>query len=72
MFQPQLFDDVLLVEHIHADGTSSPMVVEQQPEDPAELDPERSWATGRIYVCPVCDDRVRVAPRSTEGLREGA
>jgi hypothetical protein len=72
MFQPQLFDDVLLVEHIHADGTSNPMVVEPEPEDPAELDPERSWAVGRIYRCAVCDERVRVAATPTDGLREGA
>jgi hypothetical protein len=72
MFQPQLFDDVLLVEHIHADGTSSPMVVEPEPEDPAESDPERSWAIGHVYRCAVCDERVRVAPTPTDGLREGA
>ena len=72
MFQPQLFDDVLLVEHIHADGTSSPMVGEPELEDSAEHDPERSWAIGRVYRCAVCDERVRVAPTPTEGLREGA
>ena len=72
MFQPQLFDDVLLVEHVHADGTTSPMAVEADPGDSAEHDPERGWANGRIYVCPVCDERVRVSPVPSDGLREGA
>jgi hypothetical protein len=72
MFQPQLFDDVLLVEHLHPDGTSSPMEIEPGPDDPADHDPERGWAVGRVYVCKVCDERIRVSTVPSEGLLEGA
>jgi hypothetical protein len=72
MFQPQLLDDVPLVEHLHDDGTWSPMEIEPAPEDPAERDPERRWAIGRIYVCTRCEERVRVTLPPSEGLPEGA
>ncbi len=46
------------VEHRHGDQW-----VRFEPSsehDVAESDPERAWARGRIYACPVCDERVRV------------
>jgi hypothetical protein len=70
MFQPQLFDKVPLVEHLHADGTSSPMEIEPVPDDAAEHDPERTWAGGRIYRCTRCDERVKVTFPPVEGLPE--
>jgi hypothetical protein len=71
MFRPQLFDTVPLVEHLHADGTSSQMEIEPTPGDAAEYDPERAWATGRIYVCPSCAERVRVELPPSKQLPEG-
>ena len=70
MFQSPLFDTVPLVEHLHADGTYSPMEVESGPDDPAEHDPERSWALGKIFACTRCAERVRIVlpqDEQTEG-----
>jgi len=71
LFQPQLFDTQPLVEHLHADGSSSPMEIEPVPDDPADHDPERTWAAGRIYVCQRCAERIRVTMPSLDGTPEG-
>jgi hypothetical protein len=71
MFRSPFFDAVPLVEHLHADGTSSRMEIEPTPGDAAEYDPERAWAAGRIYVCPACEERVRVVLPPSEHLAEG-
>jgi hypothetical protein len=72
MFQAPLFDTVPLVEHLHADGTYSPMEIEPGPDDPAQHDPERAWAVGQIFACKRCAERVRVSFRQTEDRAEGA
>ena len=49
---------LLRVEHRHGDRW---VRLEPSPEhDPAENDPERGWATGRIYLCPECEEYVRI------------
>ena len=46
------------VEHSHGDRW---VRLEPSPQhDAAENDPERTWAAGRLYSCPECDEHVRV------------
>jgi hypothetical protein len=52
--------------------------MEPEPEhhDPAQHDPEQGWQYGRVFVCKVCDEEVRVttteALASPDELNEGA
>jgi len=49
---------LLRVEHRHGDDW---VRLEPSSEhDVAESDPERAWGRGRIYACPLCNERVRV------------
>ncbi len=49
----------LRLEHRHRDGTWGRF--ERVPHDPADHDPERDWAKGKIvYSCTSCDELVRV------------
>jgi hypothetical protein len=60
------------LEHRHSDG-SWERLEPRVHHDPAEHDPETGWADGDVYVCPSCDERVRVrypvegGPHSDEG-----
>ena len=47
------------LQHRHSDGSWSPLEPRSS-HDPADHDPEREWASGTIYVCPTCDEQVRV------------
>jgi hypothetical protein len=68
MFQLAAAETLLRLEHRHNDGTWSTLEPRPNPHDPAESDPERGWAAGRIFVCTVCDEEVRiVAPESEKG-----
>jgi hypothetical protein len=49
------------LQHRHGDGSWSDLRP-RDVHDPAETDPERSWASGRLYVCTTCDEQVRIAP----------
>jgi hypothetical protein len=50
----------LRLKHLHDDGTWSQLERVQQHDDPAEHDPERAWASGRLYRCTRCDEQVMV------------
>ncbi|HSK53454.1 MAG TPA: hypothetical protein VLA44_11910 [Clostridia bacterium] len=65
MFQlPSRLAEISL-QHRHADGTWS--TLEPAHHDPAQHDPERDWSQGAIFVCKVCEEEVRVAPRTGTG-----
>ena len=59
----------LHLTHRHSDGSWSDL--EPRPVDPADHDPERTWAAGRIYVCQRCAERIRVTMPSLDGSPEG-
>jgi hypothetical protein len=48
----------LQLEHRHNDGSWS--LLEREPHDTAEHDPERSWLSGILFRCRSCDEQVRV------------
>jgi hypothetical protein len=57
--QARLSAMLLRVEHRHGDEW---VRLEPSPaHDVAENDPERDWSRGRVYSCPNCEERVRVA-----------
>ena len=51
----------LRLQHRHSDGSWSPLEP-RSPHDSADVDAERSWGTGRIYVCTACGEEVLVEP----------
>jgi hypothetical protein len=48
----------LNVEHAHGDRWVR--LDPARPLDSADDDPEREWDQGRLYVCPECQEQVRV------------
>jgi hypothetical protein len=67
MFQyGQLSNPLFLLQHQHSDGSWGTMVPEQNPDpehephDPAQLDPEKEWQRGHVFVCNKCEERVRI------------
>ena len=56
------------LEHRHSDGSWSRLERRPQHHDAAEHDPERAWAGGELYVCPTCDEQVRV--RDADGTEK--
>jgi hypothetical protein len=48
----------LRLQHLHDDGTTSPMVLVHP--DAANHDQERSWLRGLIFRCTTCSDAVLV------------
>jgi hypothetical protein len=63
----QLNSELLLrLEHRHSDGSWSRLEPDTSHHDPAEHDPERGWAKGRIYRCRACDEQVRVIDDTAE------
>ncbi len=60
MFQLSGLETVLRLEHRHNDGSWSPLEPRPSHLDPAELDPERDWANGRVYGCASCNEEIRV------------
>ena len=54
----------LRLEHLHSDGSWSPL--ERMHHDSADHDSERSWLKRTIFRCSTCDEQVRV----TEGVAE--
>jgi hypothetical protein len=61
MFQYGMVAGSLMVEHQHADGSWAALEPREDARDPAELDPERDWNRGHVYVCPRCGETVRVS-----------
>ena len=61
MFQYGSVAEGLKVQHRHADGSWVTMEP-QDVLDPAELDPEREWNRGHVFVCPRCEESVRITP----------
>ena len=51
MFQLSGAEFALRLEHRHEDGSWARLEPRPSHHDPAEHDPERDWANGRIYVC---------------------
>jgi len=51
------------VEHQHNDGTWAALKPEtaREPHDAADIDPEKEWDRGHVYVCTSCQERVRVS-----------
>lgn len=71
MFQYGPLSEVMLhVEHQHRDGTWSTLEPEEA-HDPAEHDPEQDWQRGHIYVCPRCQERVRIRAPEGESRPQG-
>jgi hypothetical protein len=66
MFQLSGIELALRLEHRHEDGSWARLEPRPSPHDPAELDPERHWDHGRIYVCPSCNEEIRVSEASGE------
>ncbi len=67
MFQLNSAEFLLRLEHRHSDGSWSQLEPEHSGHDPAEHDPERSWANGQIFRCGKCDEQVRVIDRVEAG-----
>jgi hypothetical protein len=57
------------LEHRHSDGSWGSL--ERSHHDPAELDPEREWATGEIYICKACGEQIRVRHLEDPGSAKG-
>jgi hypothetical protein len=66
MFQVNSAAMLLRLEHRHSDGSWSSLEPRPNHHDPADHDPERAWATGRVYQCSACDEQVRVSDISNE------
>jgi hypothetical protein len=72
MFQYGVLAERLQIEHQHADGTWAPMEP-RDPHDAAELDAERAWDRGHVYVCARCQETVRVTiPGEDDGAAGAA
>ena len=71
MFQLNSAEFLLRLEHRHSDGSWSELEARPSHHDPADLDPERGWANGKIYACPVCDEQVRVIDPVAEDRATG-
>lgn len=67
MFQLGGLEQTLRLEHRHSDGSWSRLEPRSSHHDPAENDPERDWAYGRIYVCAGCNEEVRITDAASEG-----
>lgn len=67
MFQLGGLESILRLEHRHDDGSWSAFEPKPSHHDPADHDPERDWANGRIYVCAKCNEEIRVADAAGEG-----
>ena len=69
MFQyGQLPNALFFVEHQHSDGTWARLEPEHEraPHDAADIDPEKEWERGHVYVCRACQERVRVTVQEGE------
>ena len=69
MFQLAQFE-LARLEHSHGGDYYHDMYEVSEAHSPAESDPEREWARGRIYRCSVCEDEIRVTlpdPSPIEG-----
>jgi hypothetical protein len=67
MFQLGGLEQIIRLEHRHNDGSWGRLEPRPDHLDPADHDPERDWANGRIYVCTGCDEEVRVTDQASEG-----
>jgi hypothetical protein len=69
MFQTNSASLSLHLEHRHNDGSWSPLEARPSRHDAAEFDPERAWATGRVFACTTCDEQVRVTDLPSDSDR---
>ena len=69
MFQYGIVAGDVRIEHQHADGSWATMEP-RDPHAPAENDPEREWERGRVYVCTVCQEAIRIAEPEGAGGSE--
>jgi hypothetical protein len=63
------------LEHHHGGNEWHTMYEVSEAHDPAQSDPERQWARGRIFRCSTCEDEIRVSgadPAPIEGARTGS
>jgi hypothetical protein len=57
--QSRMAELMVRLEHRHSDGTWETLEPRAH-HDPADHDPEKGWGDGEVYVCPSCDEQVRV------------
>jgi hypothetical protein len=60
MDQARVREAMMRLEHRHSDGSWNRLEPRPQHHDSTEHDPERDWADGQVYACPVCDELVIV------------
>jgi hypothetical protein len=65
------FDAVFRLQHRHKDGSWAELVEDRPHPAPADHDPERAWATARIFRCPTCPEESSVAPRKCDRSTSG-
>ena len=70
MFQYGVLGEGLRIEHRHGDGSWAVMERED-PHDAADVDPEREWDRGHVYVC-ACGEEVRVTGSAGADAEEPA
>ena len=66
MDQARVREAMMRLEHRHSDGSWSQLERRPQHHDSADHDPERGWVKGDLYVCPTCDEQVRVRDSSDD------
>ncbi len=71
MDQGVLSEALYRLQHRHSDGSWETLVPSPAHHDPAAHDPEKSWAEGDVYVCPSCDEQVRVHRPVSGGVHDG-
>jgi hypothetical protein len=65
--QLRILEVAYRIDHRHKDGSWGEMVEDASHHGPAEHDPERGWARGRIFRCTSCDESVTVVPGEEGG-----
>lgn len=48
------------LQHGHGDDKWHDMTEVTPAHDAAQVDPERSWASGRVFRCSTCEDEIRI------------
>jgi hypothetical protein len=72
MLQSLLVDRSVVLEHRHGDGTWGRMEDKGGHHDPAAHDTEQDWQYGRVFVCPSCEEEVRIGPSEPGSPATGA
>jgi hypothetical protein len=66
----RLIERSFSLEHRHSDGRWESLKPRAH-HDASDHDPERGWDRGRIFVCPSCDEQVRVVSPTAEDHPQG-